>query len=187
MTNNKQYIKWEQIDKIVDDRFKVLNGCENAHIITLFRGGLPLSTMISNRYKIPLSILDYQSYDGTSENVTMIKDSGIKENDIIYLIDDIADTGNSIKKALDFLNDKYPSCTVIVYTIVGKSTNPSTWKYDIEFINWVVFPWEENNKVECKKCIFGEPCNKEMFKTHCNIKNESFYNTYSCIQGKNNE
>lgn len=149
---NKQYITWKQIDEIVD-KFDV---CKNGHIVTLYRGGLPLGVMLSNRYNIPLSILDYQSYDGNSKEVDFIKNSNVTSNETIYLVDDIADTGNSIQKALDYLYKNFPYNKIVIYTIVGKNTNPRKWNYSIEYRNWVVFPWEENIKIECKSINKGE-------------------------------
>lgn len=42
----------------------------------------------------------------------------------------------------------------------------------------------ENN---CTNCSFGEPCNKYVGeKTHCNLKNKSFLNSYKCDEWKEN-
>ncbi len=135
----KQYITWREVDDIVTD----LELEANAHVITLYRGGLPLGVMLSNRYGINLSILDYQSYDGNSKDVRLMKNAGIKDNEILYIVDDIADTGNSIEKSLEFLHKTFPNNEVRIFTIVGRKHNPPEWKYSIEYKNWCIFPWEE--------------------------------------------
>ena len=116
-------------------------GCD--HIVTLYRGGLPLGVRLSNELNCPLSIIDYQSYAGKkTEHMSLIKDDGIKSKDVILLVDDICDSGNTMKKAIDFLHENTKDIKIIPFTIFGSKDR------DCHFCRenseqWVQFlPWE---------------------------------------------
>jgi len=152
MKNNKVYFEYSDFDYAVGQVAELIKkerdiGYE-VHIVTPYRGGLPLGVRLSNQCNVPLSILDYQRLDGTSNEskvVSMMKNAGIKEDDVIYLVDDIADKGVTINKCLGFLSTEFPRNTLKVYTIFGDKLihNPS-WKYSFEHNKkWIQFiPWE---------------------------------------------
>ena len=146
--NNKLYFDAGDFETSVKDVINLIQSeTKKVHIITLFRGGLPLGTRLSNELNLPLSILDYQRLDGDSKIVKFIKDSNIKKDEIIYLVDDIADEGSTVSKALEFLKD---ICTnkIQVYTIFGNNQkHNSSWKYSFKHSgDWIVFgPWEGYN------------------------------------------
>lgn len=148
---NKNNISWDKFDEcigllIYDLKSSYDINSNNTHIVTLYRGGLPLGVSLSNKLKVPLSILDYQRLDGVdkeSQEVSFIKNANIKEDCTILLVDDIADEGITIRKSIEFLNEHFPKNKIIVYTLIGNKKHNKDWKYSIENNgNWQVFPWE---------------------------------------------
>ena len=141
----KLYYEWTDFEQTITEFGELVRTHRNPHILTLYRGGLPLGVRLSNQYNLPLSILDYQSYDGDSKEVTMMKDAGIKPNETLYLVDDILDTGNTFKRVLDYLKDNFPKNKICVYAIFGdkhKYPEYNFW-YHRNDNEWVVFePWE---------------------------------------------
>ena len=110
-------------------------------IVTMYRGGLILGTNLSYITNSTLSIIDYQSYDGNSEAPVLIKNTLSKDSNML-LIDDLIDTGNTMKlvtKYLDNLGYKYTVLTIYgyeKYTELG-------WQYLREKPDaWIEFFWE---------------------------------------------
>ena len=137
---NKMFYTWKDFEEDISYFKAVIESNNITHLVTLYRGGLPLGVKLSNVCSLPLSILDYQSYDGKSDKVTIIKDKGLRQKNNVLLIDDICDSGNSITKSLDFLT----GINVKVCTIYSNNNKHNKdWLYCREHNNeWVVFPWE---------------------------------------------
>jgi len=133
---------FEECVSIIERQIKLER--KDVHLVTLYRGGLPLGVRLSNSLNLPLSILKYQRYDAHDNDVQMMHNEGISSSDTIYLIDDIADEGISITKSLEYLHDKYPNNKVQVFTLIGKESHPKEWKYVLEHSGrWIVFEtWE---------------------------------------------
>jgi hypoxanthine-guanine phosphoribosyltransferase len=146
--NDKLYFESHDFEVCVQDLSNIINRRKNdtdIHLVTLYRGGLPLGVRMSNQLDLKLSILDYQRLDGDpNKEVSMMKNAGIVSNETIFLIDDIADEGISIKKSLDFLNKEFPNNPIFVYTMFGSDKRLSNYIYTFEHSGeWVVFiPWE---------------------------------------------
>lgn len=144
----KKWMMWSDFSTLIQDGNKkvreAISGVQKPHIVTLYRGGLILGTCMSHTHDAPLSILNYQSYDNTSEEVKFMHNAGINSSELIVLVDDIVDTGNSIKKSIEFLNKEYPNNKIFVYTLVGNNEHPEDWNYSYEQNgNYIVFPWEK--------------------------------------------
>lgn len=120
-----------------------LEGVSAPHIVSLYRGGLPFSVKISNILGAPLSIVDYQSYDGNSKTPNLLKDAGIHRGDLIVILDDICDSGNSLKLTEEYLRELFPFNKFLIYTLVGSKKHPKHFNYTIEHDDrWVTFEWE---------------------------------------------
>jgi len=90
------------------------------HIVALYRGGLPLGVALSNRTNSPLSILNYQRYDGKSDEVEFIKNSDIVSSQLLIVVDDLIDEGITMTKSIEFLQKKFPNNPIEIYTIFGR-------------------------------------------------------------------
>ncbi len=123
MTNNKQFYTWQEFDDDIrtlaqSEWFKKQN---IKNIYGIPRGGLVIAVRLSYITNIPI----------------ILNTDDITANTLI--VDDICDTGETLKKLFSSFDFKSP-----VFTIFYK-TNPN-FKPDFYFrkkTNWVVFPWEE--------------------------------------------
>jgi hypoxanthine phosphoribosyltransferase len=128
---DKNYITWQQLDEIIDNLANIIVKAQFAYkikyegILGLPRGGLIPAVMLSHKLNIPL--------------ITKIS----KEKTPYLLVDDINDTGTTLKNFLGNAPGKGEFIDAVV--ICNKRT--SSFK-DVPFsgmhINdvWQVFPWE---------------------------------------------
>ena len=135
---------WKDFDEDLSYFQAVVEGNKINHVVTLYRGGLALGLALSNRCNLPLSIIKYQSYDGKDKKVKFIHKANIKKTDNIIVVDDLADTGNSIVKVTSFLREQGYS-NITVCTIHGNRDfkNKFGWLYCREKNpGWEIYPWE---------------------------------------------
>ena len=166
-----------------------LTGVQKPHIVSLYRGSLPIGVSLSNALKAPLSIIDYQTRDGKSKKPKLLKNAGITASDLLVVIDDICDSGKTFKLTEEYIKSWFPNNQIIFWTIIGSKEHPEHYKYSIEHPQnettgekaWVIFPWETIEDTRCKSCHYSEPCWKAPdTHIHCNTKNCSFINSDTC-------
>lgn len=181
---SKVYLTDTQINNSLLDCVELIKSQDKKpHIVTLYRGGLTMGTKLSHHLDAPLSIIDYQSYDGkNSKKPLLMKNAGISQDELIVLVDDICDKGSTLKITEEYIRAWFPFNKILIYTIVGSKKHPDHFNYSIEhFNNWVVFPWEQITDSRCVSCSYGEPCrNNPKTHTHCNKHDESFRNSDTC-------
>ena len=135
----------EDIKRIVD-----LLKNEKVHLVALYRGSLPLGVRLSNELNAPLSIVDYQTRDGDSKKPVLIKNAGISSIDTLYIVDDIYDTGLTMNKTKEFLEQEFPNNKVKCLVLYKNLKNSHLHKnypdvYSLRESNneWIVFEdWE---------------------------------------------
>lgn len=189
----KRYITPQEVDNSLNDCIDLINqnltGVQKPHIISLYRGSLPIGVQLSNYLNIPLSIIDYQMYDGDTKEPKLIKNAGITADDLIILIDEICDRGITLKLTEKYIREMFPYNKILIYTIVGSKEHPKHYHYSIEHeVNqftkekaWIIFPWETITDTRCKVCNHSEPCRDNLeTHSHCNLKNKSFINQHTC-------
>lgn len=190
----KKYLTEQEIDNSLMDCIDLVKqnttGVQKPHIVSLYRGSLPLGVKLSNKLQAPLSIIDYQSYDGKSKKPELMKNVGVTAEDLLVIIDDICDKGETLKLTEEYIKAWFPYNKILIYTIVGSQEHPKHYNYSIEHPKdntgekmWVVFPGETITDTRCKVCKNSEPCrdNLETY-SHCNVKNKSFKNSETCSQ-----
>ena len=129
----KRYVKWWEVKQYIDNLVERLKTDEYFHleecpgIFTFPRGGFILATLLS--YKLDLPIL-----------------SNPAKNCII--IDDIIDTGITMKKYSDLMNDKNYFITAMFMkdNQLAEEAEFQCFADYFEFIKkdeWIVYPWED--------------------------------------------
>ena len=182
----KKYLTEQEIDNSLSDCIDLitqnLEHGKHPHIVSLYRGSLPLGVKLSNQLQVPLSIIDYQSYDGASKKPELIKNAGITADDLLILVDDICDKGDTLRVVEEYIRGWFPNNVLLIYTVVGSTKHPSHYNYSIEHENqWIVFPHELIKDTRCKSCAYSEPCNKNPeTEAHCNKYDKSFKYKHTC-------
>ena len=119
------------------------------HIVGIYRGSLPLATHLSNVLKCPMSIIRYQSRDGSDEKPEwVINNMGFTSTwktpgETTIVVDDIYDTGRTMRAIQQM--DEFKYHPDVVYTCLFGSKNEDHVGYLNERISrWIVFPWERS-------------------------------------------
>lgn len=132
----KKYVKWWEVKEYIDNLVERLKKDEYFHleecpgIFTFPRGGFILATLLS--YKLDLPIL-----------------SNPAKNCII--IDDIIDTGITMKKYSDLMNEKNYFITAMFMkdNQLAEEAEFQCFCDYFEYVKkdeWIVYPWEDMSK-----------------------------------------
>ena len=145
----KFILSWEDINNIVIDlNFKTREG-EHGKIgvIGISRGGLVPAVMLSHlkqaAYFSTVGIKSYSSQTKEKETVYQSPDlSAIEDLDTVYLVDDICDTGGTLKYLKDnlFISNKVKTISLIYKK--NSVFTPDYYGYEVDKKFWVDFPFE---------------------------------------------
>lgn len=121
------YVSWSDYHRTVE-RLAVQiyqSGWQFDRILCLARGGLRVGDTLSRIFKCPLAILATSSYggtDGRERREVKIADAltmtDVKLGDRLLLVDDLVDSGESLKAVLAWLYDRYGDEIVELRTAV---------------------------------------------------------------------
>jgi len=144
MLYNKVYLTWgdyddgmEQIHNYILDT--VGEDTSKVHIVGIYRGSLLMGSHLSNVLDAPMSIVKFQTRDGDDKSPYFIYDAGIKDDDYVFIVDDIYDTGLTMNKVVDFVNHK----NTYTLTLVEKPNSENDYGFlENTDDEWFVFPWE---------------------------------------------
>ena len=180
LKDGKKYITWKDFELSIELTKPFIK--ENTHLVGILRGSMAQIQSLSNLYKLPYSLMKFSIYDGNDKYLTHLYDSETPNNCSFLIVDDIADSGTTINKTINYLKDNYPESEIMVYTLVGNKEKFPYFNYTFEHNNdWCVFPWEYSSlNNTCSNCYYGEQCNKDQNKEHCNKFNKSYNKEYYC-------
>ena len=138
-TDDKIYYSWEDYNKDMHDAASL----DFDHVVGIYRGSLGMAAHVSNLYNVPMSIIGIQTRDGNDKVRQWIHNLIDKDTKRILIVDDIYDTGYTMKKVINHcLLFSCWDCEVISYCLFGK-TNDEQVVYSQEHDgSWIVFPWE---------------------------------------------
>ena len=144
--DDKIYYSWK--DYAHD--MKEVKTLEFDHVVGIYRGSLGMAAHISNVFKVPMSIVGFQTRDGTDKEPYMIH----KSEDVptqLLVVDDIYDTGRTMNKVINFLEhaplgfgmmSDYSQKRIQGFCLFGKSNDRNIIYSQEHDGSWIVFPWE---------------------------------------------
>ena len=146
MTENYNYYYDQYYNDVVTlkERFDKI---PDPHIVSIYRGSLPLGTHLSNALNCPLSIVKYQSRDGKdSQAEWLLNLTNERKNPKFFphliVVDDIYDTGETFKSILKLPEfDKNPSYSLMA--LFGNDNDDGVHFLHEQMYRWIVFPWEK--------------------------------------------
>ncbi len=143
-----KYYSYEHFKQDTNKLINTLNSLEIESIVAIARGGLMLSHAISEG----LDVRDVQSlktefYDGSKKRdyITIQNNCIFKDVKKVLIVDDISDSGETLKTVIDELKQKHPEVEFISATLFFKSTSiyePDFWINDAD--EWIEFFWEKD-------------------------------------------
>ena len=144
--------KYFEKEDFIDSLNKIVEQIENSNwspnvIISINRGGCVPGIYLSHRLNLKHKVIDIQFRDSNrSPDFKLVKQK-IKRFDNILLVDDINDSGKTLKTIYDLSNAYskkiynatliYNQESIIKTDFYGRMIKRSKDK------NWYVFPWEE--------------------------------------------
>ena len=145
--DGKIYYSWKdyQID------FNDIDAFMFDHVVGIYRGSLGMAAHVSNCFSVPMSIIGFQTRDGKDKEPYWMHNA-LEENNpdtdgqTIMVVDDIYDTGNTMRKVMNFIIKErtrpsaYPE--VIGHCLFGKKNEDKVSYSQYHDGSWIVFPWE---------------------------------------------
>ncbi len=154
MKQNIKILRWNNIERLISKCLKKLPDTKFDFIVTIARGGLIPSVIISHKLGIrDILIIDIQRTLNDDINAFKISPlinvghnfSKIKGKKIL-LVDDIIGSGETLKTAIFFLEKYDPQKIETVCLVFNKNNykegNPLPEYIGMTVNLWVVFPWE---------------------------------------------
>lgn len=144
----KLFLEWQDVYNSlsrINNETKDYNS--NAAIIGLSRGGLVPAVIFSHLKNVNTfyccGIKSYSNQNKSEEIMFQYPDKHVLKNkDVVYVIDDICDTGGTLKFIENYLLPiKMVSITLIYRT--NELYRPNYFGSELSDKRWVVFPWEE--------------------------------------------
>ena len=144
------YYEWSDYAKDM----KATNWISCDHVVGIYRGSVGMASHISNVRNVPMSIVGFQTRDGSDNEPYWIHNATetdklkpYAEGATILVVDDIYDTGHTMNQVMDFVKKSRtkPSTmpNVIGYCLFGRmgKTEPIIYSQEHDG-SWIVFPWE---------------------------------------------
>ena len=158
--NNKLYIGWDEYKSLVINLAKKIESSkiEFDQILCLARGGLPVGDALSRIFKKPLAILFTSSYKEAKRGKLLIDNAIAKQNQVInnkiLLVDDLVDSGETLKQVLDYLKDNYTQIekihTATIWQKAHSIYHPDFCVNTIPNECWLEQPFEFYDKIDLK-------------------------------------
>lgn len=145
-------LSWQDIEKYVkrinDD--SVNNDQGRVTVIGISRGGLVPAVMLSHlKPESKFYTVGVSSYEGKKKSdayfYQTVPFDVIRNTDVLYLIDDICDTGLTFKFIIDSMFKTNNSIKILTASIVYKNSSiykPDYFGYETDSAAWINFPWE---------------------------------------------
>ncbi|MBT4128054.1 MAG: phosphoribosyltransferase, partial [Nitrospina sp.] len=95
-----------------------VSGIKSLHLIAVYRGSVPLTVHLSNLLKCEMSIIKLETKNGNVEEANFVSNN-IKDNDRLVVLEDIYDTGNTIRLIQQMMNVKYKDHSIRYYSLFG--------------------------------------------------------------------
>jgi hypoxanthine-guanine phosphoribosyltransferase len=118
-----------------------LSNIENLHLVSVYRGSIPLVVHLSNLLNCEMSIIKFNEANGVAVAPVFLTNN-IKDNDRLVVIEDIYDSGRTIKLVQQLIKWDYKNHTVNYYSLFGRKNEVGVKYLRESNGKWIVFPWE---------------------------------------------
>lgn len=119
-------------------------------IVAISRGGLTLGHLLSDNLRIPIATIAIQSYSDIQVQGELIISEPLKtpvKGKRVILVDDVADSGKTLKRAVAYLK-KFQPADILTVTMFYKPH--SVLRPDIfakQTTRWILFPYEPTEMI----------------------------------------
>ena len=144
----KKYYSYERFREDTRKLIKQIKPFEPEAVVTIARGGFSLSHAITEGLNIRnLQSVRTELYDNDTkrENITMYGSCELDGKQRVLLVDDIADSGETLVHVMAYLKENFPTVEFKSATLFYKKTSkftPDFWVNEATY--WVEFFWEKD-------------------------------------------
>lgn len=146
MIIQKEYISQEKIDCYINELYNKINKNNYDIVIGIEKGGLNISIPLAKKMNVKhesIKISYYNDKDELQENpIIDINHNIFKENKNILIIDDLVDSGSTLKKIKEILKQYDCKFSFGVLYITKRFENEIDYWCEYKPDCWLVFPWE---------------------------------------------
>ena len=162
------FVSWEEYHQKTEElAIKVHDdGWEFNQVVCIAKGGMRVGDVFARLFNVPLAILSVESYRGDGNkkdqrgSVIFSRDLAKTTPNIgskVLLVDDLADSGITLKKSIDWLEHIYgfyldePIRTGVIYY---KSVSNYKPNYYVDYLSdspWIHFPYEQYEGLDIEK------------------------------------
>jgi len=119
-------------------------------ILAISRGGLVVARILSDFLNLPISVFTMVAYTGINKCKQAKVVEGLKiepKGETVLLIDEVADSGETYKKALSYLKTFTPKkiYTCAPYIKSWTKYKPDFWQ--VKSNKWIIFPYEAKETI----------------------------------------
>jgi len=121
------------------------NGTHADEIVTIARGGLTLGHLLSDFLRIPICSITIQSYTDVQKQGEVQITAGLKKqirDKKILLVDDISDSGKTLKRATSYLKRFHPASITIVTMFYKPHSKIRPDYFASTTTKWILLPFE---------------------------------------------
>jgi len=138
-------VSWDEFERMSKELAERVKGKVDV-VVGILRGGYFPAHMIAETLGLEIYVIRYKSYVKTKKvgkPILVLPLIGDVSGKRVLLVDDICDTGDTLKAAKELLKQYNPS-DVKVATLFIKPSCEETPEFWIEKSDeWVEFPWEK--------------------------------------------
>lgn len=144
----KRYYSYENFRIDTQKLIKNLKDLEVDGVVGIARGGLTLAHALSEGLHLrEVQTLRTELYDGECkrESIKLFGSCSFKEHKNVIVVDDIADSGETLQKIMSYLEDEFPDITFYAVTLFYKESScyePHFWINEAN--EWIEFFWEKD-------------------------------------------
>ena len=132
----------DEYDLDIKELISKLNNIKNLHLIAVYRGSIKIVEDLSKELNCNTSTIKFQTRDGNDETPEFLINN-IKESDDLVVIEDIYDSGTTIKEIKKMMDQKYPKSKVNYMTIFGLENDDEVEYLHHKKDRWIKFFWED--------------------------------------------
>ncbi len=147
----KYYYSYEAFRKDTCSLTKEVQSFEPEAIVGIARGGLTLAHAMAESLNVrEVQTLRTELYDVSCKrkSITLFGTCSFKNVQRVLVVDDIADSGETLQAIMLFLQKEFPSVEFTSATLFYKSTSiykPDFWIHEAK--EWIEFFWEADFKI----------------------------------------
>lgn len=147
----KKAISWSEFGRSAEHLVSKIRAAEISYdlVIGIARGGIPAALLIANRLRIRIDFVNIKSYiRAYSHDKPKILSTLSEEvkNRWILVVDDIVDSGDTMRTILEWLRPQDPK-KIETAALFVKPWSSITPNYFVRKVSeWIVFPWENEQQ-----------------------------------------